>query len=154
MPLFAPVALGQTKPRVVVVGGGPGGGTVARYVAKDAAGAIDVTLIEPQREIHHVLLLQPLCRRVPQLPVDHARLPEGRAGNGVRVVHEWAKSINRDRKHVVLAGGARVPYDRLVIAPGIDLKWDSVPGYSEAAAEIMPHAWKAGRADQRAGRSG
>ena len=46
-PLFAPRALGQAKPRLVVIGGGPGGGTVARYVAKDSAGAIDVTLIEP-----------------------------------------------------------------------------------------------------------
>ena len=55
-----------------------------------------------------------------------------------------AGSIDRDKKTVMLAGGARVPYDRLVIAPGIDLKWDSVPGYSEAAAQIMPHAWKPG----------
>jgi sulfide dehydrogenase [flavocytochrome c] flavoprotein subunit len=62
----------------------------------------------------------------------------------VKVVHEMAASINRDKKKVVLAGGARVPYDRLVIAPGIDIKFDSVPGYSEQATQIMPHAWKAG----------
>ena len=49
-PLFAPAVLGQAKPRLVVVGGGPGGGTVARQVAKDAPGAVDVTLVEPQRE--------------------------------------------------------------------------------------------------------
>src|SRR2546427_14605 len=44
----------------------------------------------------------------------------------------------------LFAGGQRLPYDRLVVAPGIDIKWDSVPGYSEAAAEAMPHAWKPG----------
>jgi sulfide dehydrogenase [flavocytochrome c] flavoprotein subunit len=60
------------------------------------------------------------------------------------VVHEAAAAIDRDKKEVVLAGGQRLPYDRLVVAPGIDIKWDSVPGYSEAAAEAMPHAWKPG----------
>jgi NADH dehydrogenase FAD-containing subunit len=52
-----------------------------------------------------------------------------------------ATSIDRDKKQVAIAGGGSIPYDRLVIAPGIDLKWDSVPGYSEEAAQIMPHAW-------------
>jgi NADPH-dependent 2,4-dienoyl-CoA reductase/sulfur reductase-like enzyme len=55
-----------------------------------------------------------------------------------------ATAVDRDKKEVVLAGGQRLPYDRLVIAPGIDLKYDSVPGYSEEAAQMMPHAWKPG----------
>ncbi len=55
-----------------------------------------------------------------------------------------ATAIDRDKKEVVLGGGQRVAYDRLAVAPGIDIKFDSVPGYSEAAAEIMPHARKAG----------
>src|SRR5262245_34538343 len=50
MPLFAPAALGQAKPRVVAIGGGPGGGTVARQLAKESAGALDITLIEPQQK--------------------------------------------------------------------------------------------------------
>jgi sulfide dehydrogenase [flavocytochrome c] flavoprotein subunit len=48
-PLYAPRAIGQAKPKLVVIGGGPGGGTVARYVNKDSAGAVEVTLIEPQK---------------------------------------------------------------------------------------------------------
>ncbi len=53
-------------------------------------------------------------------------------------------SVDRDKKEVVLSDGSKVPYDRLAVAPGIDLKFDSVPGYSEEAAQIMPHAWKPG----------
>jgi sulfide dehydrogenase [flavocytochrome c] flavoprotein subunit len=47
--LFAPAVLGQAKQKLVVIGGGPGGGTVARYVNKDLKGAVEVTLIEPQK---------------------------------------------------------------------------------------------------------
>ncbi len=55
-----------------------------------------------------------------------------------------AVSIDKDKKTVKLANGTTLPYDRLVIAPGIDIKFDSVPGYSEAVSNIMPHAWKPG----------
>ena len=142
-PLFAPAVLGQAKPRVVVVGGGPGGGTVARYVAKDAAGAIDVTLIEPQREFTTCFFSNVYLggfRSFESITHDYQKV----ARHGVRVVHEWASAINRERRHVVLASGARVPYDRLVIAPGIDLKWDSCRATRKLLPSSMPHAWKAG----------
>ena len=142
-PLYAPRALGQAKPKLVVIGGGPGGGTLARYVNKDAAGAIDVTLIEPQKQFT-TCFFSNLCvggfRSYASITHDYDKAARG----GVRVVNEWASAIDRERKTVRLAGGLRVPYDRLAVAPGIDLKFDSVPGYSEAAAEIMPHAWQAG----------
>lgn len=142
-PLFAPAVLGQAKPRVVVVGGGPGGGTVARYVAKDSNGAVDVTLIEPQKNFTTCFFSNLYVGGFRSFQsITHGY--QNVARSGVRVVHEWARSINRDGKQVVLASGGRVPYDRLVLAPGIDLKWDSVRGYSEAAAETMPHAWKVG----------
>ena len=48
------------------------------------------------------------------------------------------------RRSVTLGNGTRLPYDRLVLSPGIDIRWDGLPGYTEAAAERMPHAWKAG----------
>ena len=59
-----------------------------------------------------------------------------------------AASIDRDKKQVVLAGGQRIPYDRLVVAPGIDIKFDSVPGYSEAAARDHAACLEARRADR------
>lgn len=141
--LYAPSAFGQVKPRLVVIGGGPGGATVARYVAKDSAGAIDVTLIEPS-QLFTTCFFSNLyvggIRDYKSLTHNYNKVKKA----GVKVVHTLANAIDRDKKQVVLAGGARVAYDRLVIAPGIDLKWDSVPGYSEAASQIMPHAWKPG----------
>jgi NADH dehydrogenase FAD-containing subunit len=142
-PLFAPSAFGQAKPKLVVIGGGPGGGTVARYVAKDSNGAVDVTLIEPQKVFTTCFFSNVYVggfRTYESLTHTYDKVRKA----GVKVVHQAATAIDRDKKQVVLADGKRVPYDRLVVAPGIDLKFDSVPGYSEAAAEIMPHAWKAG----------
>ena len=65
----------------------------------------------------------------------------------MRIVPAWASAIDRDKKQIMV-GKQSIPYDRLVIAPGIDLKWDSVPGYSEAASQAMPHAWKPGAQTQ------
>ena len=73
MPAFA-----QAKPKVVVVGGGPGGATVAKYVAKD--GGLDVTLVEPARAVHHLLPLQSLSRRLQDLRVDHPFLRQDHQG--------------------------------------------------------------------------
>jgi sulfide dehydrogenase [flavocytochrome c] flavoprotein subunit len=141
-PLFAPAVLGQGKPKLVVIGGGPGGGTVARYVNKDQKGAIEVTLIEPQKNFTTCFFSNIHVggyRSFESITHGYDKVRQ----EGVKIVHEGAVSIDRDKKQVVLAGGT-VPYDRLVVAPGIDIKFDSVPGYSEAAAEIMPHAWKPG----------
>jgi sulfide dehydrogenase [flavocytochrome c] flavoprotein chain len=143
--LFAPRAFGQAKPRprLVVIGGGPAGGTVARYVNKEAAGSIGVTLIEPLQRFTTCFFSNLFVggfRTVDSLTHGYDKV----RSEGVTVVHEAAASIDRDKKEVALAGGRRLSYDRLVVAPGIDLKWDSVPGYSEAAAEVMPHAWKPG----------
>jgi NADPH-dependent 2,4-dienoyl-CoA reductase/sulfur reductase-like enzyme len=62
----------------------------------------------------------------------------------VKVVTELAASADPKARTVALAGGDKLPYDRLVIAPGVGMKWNAIPGYSEAAAEKMPHAWTGG----------
>ena len=66
------------------------------------------------------------------------------AAAGVETAQQEAVGVNPQPRTVTLADGVRLPYDRLVVAPGIDLRWGSPPGYTEAAAERMPHAWKAG----------
>ena len=142
-PLYAPRAIGQAKPKVVIIGGGPGGGTLARQIQRDAAGAVDITLIEPNREFTTCFFSNIYVGGYRTLQSLTHNYDKVRAA-GISLVHDTAASIDRDKKEVVLGGGQRVAYDRLAVAPGIDLKVDSVPGYSEAAAEIMPHAWKPG----------
>ena len=136
-------AFAQGKPKVVVIGGGPGGATAAKYIAKDSAGAIEVTLVEPTKQFvtcFHSNLYLGGFRNFQSITHSYGALGK----YGVKLAHTTAAAIDKDKKTVRLANGTTLPYDRLVIAPGIDIKFDSVPGYSEAAAEIMPHAWKPG----------
>ena len=137
-------ALAQAKPKLVVVGGGPGGATIAKYVARDSNGAVEVTLVEPLRQFitcFHSNLYLGGFRSWESMVHSYDALA---SKYGVKLVHQAAQAIDRDKKSVRLADGTQLAYDRLVVAPGIDLKFESVPGYSEAAAQIMPHAWKPG----------
>ncbi len=139
----APAVFGAARPNVVVIGGGAGGATAARYIAKDSKGAIHVTLIEPSKRYYTCFFSNLYIggfRDYASIGHSYATL----ATQGVNVVHDWAVSVDRAKKEVVLGSGARVPYDRLIVSPGIDLKYESVPGYSVAAAGVFPHAWKSG----------
>jgi sulfide dehydrogenase [flavocytochrome c] flavoprotein subunit len=139
---FPMPALAQAKPKVVVVGGGPGGATVAKYVAKD--GGIDVTLVEPTRRFttcFHSNLYLGGFRTWESITHSYDKIVKA---YGIKHVRQMAAAVDREKRTVRLAGGTVLPYDRLVIAPGIDIKYDSVPGYSEAASKRMPHAWQAG----------
>ncbi len=132
------------KPRVVVVGGGAGGATAARYLAKDSKGAIDVTLIEASKRYYTCFFSNLYLGGYR----DYETIGHGYEAlafnHGVNVVHDWASSVDTAAKKVMLASGASVGYDKLVLSPGIDLKFDSVEGYSVEAQNVMPHAWKSG----------
>jgi NADPH-dependent 2,4-dienoyl-CoA reductase/sulfur reductase-like enzyme len=142
--LKAPCALGQSKPQLVVIGGGPAGATVAKYVARDAAGAIDVTLVEPSKQ-YASCFFSNLYLGGFRAYEDNVHSYDALASKyGVAIRQQAAAAIDRDRREVKLMDGTSLSYDRLVVCPGIDLKFGSVPGYSEAAAEKMPHAWKGG----------
>ena len=142
--LAAPMVLAQGKPRVVVVGGGAGGATAARYIAKDSDGAVDVTLVEPSRAYYTCFFSNLYLggfRDMDSLGHTYGNLA---SSYGINVVHDWAVGVDRDAKTVSLAGGAVLPYDRLVISPGIDFVPGSVPGWSVEVQNRMPHAYKAG----------
>ena len=64
--------------------------------------------------------------------------------NGVNVVHEWATSVDNGAKTLNLGSGGSISYDKLVLSPGISLKYDSVPNYSPEVQSRMPHAWTSG----------
>ena len=134
----------QARPRVVVVGGGAGGATAARYIAKDAAGAIDVTLIDGSDQFTTCFFSNLYLgdfKSFDEVTHDWGQLV---ANHGITKITAFAEGVDREAKTVTLDNGDVVEYDRLVLSPGIDLKWDSVPGYIEADAEVAPHAWKAG----------
>ena len=143
--LSAPMVLadGHAKPRVVVIGGGAGGATAARYIAKDSKGAIDVTLIEPTRTYYTCFFSNLYLGGFKEIE-DIGHTYGGLAANGVNVVHDWAVGVDRDTKTVTLAGGASVKYDKLILSPGINFVDMSVPGWDISTQNAMPHAYKAG----------
>lgn len=135
------LALGANA-KVVVVGGGTGGATAAGYI-KRLAPSIDVTVIEPNREYYTCYMSNEVIGG--DRALDTIRVSfDGLRARGVQFVHDMATGIDPDKKIVKTAGGQEFPYDRCIVAPGIELLYDKIEGYSEAASEIMPHAWKAG----------
>jgi sulfide dehydrogenase [flavocytochrome c] flavoprotein subunit len=129
--------------RVVVIGGGFAGATCAKYLRR-ADPTIQVTLIERQRNYVTppssnlvAIGLQPLSA----ITFGYDKL---RRNHGVNVVYGNAVSIDPAGRKVALESGESLPYDRLVVAPGIDFKYSALEGYSEQAAAVMPHAWKSG----------
>ena len=146
--LSAPAVLAQGRPRVVVVGGGAGGATAARYIARDSKGTIDVTLVEPSRAYYSCFFSNLYIggfRDFDSIGHSYGALA---ANHSINVVHDWAVSIDRDKRSVSLAGGSSLPYDRLVLSPGIDFRPGSVPGWDLSQQNRMPHAYKAGSQTQ------
>lgn len=148
--LSAPMVMAAAhgRPRVVVIGGGAGGATVARYLAKDSKGAIDVTLVEPTRTYYTCFFSNLYIggfREFSSIGHTYGKLA---ADYGINVVHDWAIGVDRDAKTVTLAGGGVLPYDRLVLSPGIDFKEGAVPGWDITSQQKMPHAYKAGSQTQ------
>lgn len=144
--LSAPMVMGagHGRPKVVVVGGGAGGATVARYLAKDSAGEIDVTLVEPSRHYYTCFFSNLYLggfRSMDSLGHSYGGLA---AEYGINVVHDWAVGVDRDAKTVATAGGHTIPYDRLILSPGIDFVDGAVRGWDVSAQNAMPHAYKGG----------
>lgn len=142
--LSAPMVMASGKPRVVVVGGGAGGATAARYIAKDSKGEIDVTLVEPSRKYYTCFFSNLYIggyRTLSSIGHTYGTLA---AEYGINVVHDWAIDVDRDAKTVSLAGGSVLPYDRLILSPGIDFVDGAVQGWDVTSQNKMPHAYKAG----------
>lgn len=142
--LAAPMVVAQGRPRVVVIGGGAGGATAARYIAKDSDGAIDVTLVEPTRAYYTCFFSNLYLggfREIDSLAHSYGTLA---SDYGINVVRDWAVGVDRDAKTVTLAGGDTLPYDRLILSPGIDFVDGAVSGWDVSAQNAMPHAYKGG----------
>lgn len=138
--LATPLLAQGAAPNVVVIGGGFGGATVARALR---AGGIAVTLVEPRA----TYVACPFSNAViaGMRPMEAQLFGyDALRRDGITVIHAAATAVDAASRRVVLSDAVALPYDRLVLSPGVDLRYDAIPGYGEAASAAMPHAWEAG----------
>jgi sulfide dehydrogenase [flavocytochrome c] flavoprotein chain len=134
-----------SKAKVVVIGGGYGGATAAKYVRMLSDYKIDVVLIEPNASFVSCPISNLVIGGSRQL-ADVTTPYDGLSKNhGVKVVRDMASSIDTAKKSVLLAGGATIAYDKLIVSPGIDMNFAAIEGLAAASqsGQIL-QAWKAG----------
>jgi sulfide dehydrogenase [flavocytochrome c] flavoprotein chain len=135
-------SLAQSAARVIVIGGGFGGASCARALRRIDP-KLNVTLIEPNRIFTACPFSNEVIAGLRDIEAQQFTYDKIIA-EGVSVVAQAAAKVDAQARVVGLSDGSSLTYDRLVLAPGIDLRFDALPGYSEAAAEKMPHAWHGG----------
>lgn len=140
--LMARPAIARAAAKIVVIGGGAGGATVAGTL-KTLLPELDVTLIEPHAKYTSCFFSNAYIGGFYEFG-DLTHGYDGLTALGVNIVHERAEKIDTLKKTVDLKGSSQLTYDRLVVAPGIDFKWSAIDGYSPNSAETMPHAWRGG----------
>lgn len=132
----------QSTGRVVVVGGGFGGAACARAL-KRAQGDLQVILIEPNAIFTSCPFSNEVIaglRDIEAQQFGHDKL----ADEGVTLINQAVTTIEPQQRSIMTADGVALPFDRLVLSPGIDFHFEALPGYDDTASEKMPHAWKAG----------
>lgn len=142
--LTARQARAAAPARVVVIGGGYGGATAARYLRVWSGNAIDVTLVEPDASFVSCPLSNLVIaggRGMADITRPYDMLA---SRHGVRIVRDTATAIDADRRTVRLAGGSTLPYDRLVLSPGVEMQTSAIPGLAGPGGDQILHAWKAG----------
>jgi sulfide dehydrogenase [flavocytochrome c] flavoprotein subunit len=132
----------QAAARIIVIGGGFGGAACARALRRIDA-KLQVTLVEPNKVFTACPFSNEVIAGLREIEAQQFNYDKIVA-EGVSVIAQAAVKIDPQARTVGLADGTSLAYDRLVLAPGIDLKFDALPGYDEATAATMPHAWKAG----------
>jgi sulfide dehydrogenase [flavocytochrome c] flavoprotein subunit len=135
-------AIAQGAAQVVIIGGGFAGSTCARQL-KRIDPKINVTLVETNPTFTACPFSNAVLAGFRDLDAQQFTY-EKIAAAGVMLAEAGATAVEPQSRKVSLADGQALAYDRLVLAPGIDISWNALPGYNEAAAEQMPHAWKAG----------
>ena len=127
---------------VVVIGGGIGGATAAKYI-RMADPSVEVTLIEVNKTYHTCFLSNEILggvRDIKSIAFGYG----GLAKHGINVIHDLVTAIEPDSRKVKIKSGKTLTYDACIVAPGISFNWDAIEGYDAKVAEKIPHAWKAG----------
>ncbi len=131
--------------RVVVVGGGYGGATVAKYLRMWSGGSVDVTLIEPNAEFISCPMSNLVLggsKRIADVTVSYANLAKRW---GVTIVRDTAVAVDADKRTLRLAGGQTLAYDRLILSPGVEFLYDQLASlHTPAGTGRVLHSWKAG----------
>ncbi|MDY6979709.1 MAG: FAD/NAD(P)-binding oxidoreductase, partial [Pseudomonadota bacterium] len=128
--------------RVVIIGGGFGGATCAKYLQRFDPN-LDITLVEPKQKFVTCPFSNLVLGGMREIDsISHSY--QAHEQRGIKVVHAMAREIDPAGKKVTLNNGSTLEYDRLVVSPGIDFRWEDVEGMSEADVENLPHAWNGG----------
>jgi sulfide dehydrogenase [flavocytochrome c] flavoprotein chain len=139
---YSPFAIGGASKKVVVVGGGIGGCTAAKYI-RLMDPSVEVTLIEPKSKYHTGFMSNEVIsgeRTLDSIGFGY----DGLKAHGVTVVTDRVSAIDAEKRVVTTEGGKSFEYDRCVVSPGISYKWDAYEGYGEDVIEQIPHAWDGG----------
>ncbi|HEX9534067.1 MAG TPA: FCSD flavin-binding domain-containing protein [Stellaceae bacterium] len=136
------LSLGQARLRIVVIGGGFGGTTCARALRR-ADPQFEVKLVEPNPTFTACPFSNAVIAGLRGMAAQRFGYDAIRAA-GIAVAQDQATAVDPQARRVSLRGGSALDYDRLILAPGIAIRWDALPGYDETAAAVMPHAWLAG----------
>jgi sulfide dehydrogenase [flavocytochrome c] flavoprotein subunit len=136
---------GGSGPHVVVIGGGYGGATAAKYTRLFSEGKVRVTLIEPNAQFISCPISNLVIGGIKQMADITVPYDNLEKRHGVKIVRDRATSIDPAKRVVKLAGGSEISYDRLIVSPGIDFMWETLPGMNKPGAQDkVLHAWKAG----------
>src|SRR3712207_282901 len=133
-------AAAQSAQRIIVVGGGFGGATCVRELKRRG---LAVTLVEASAVYTACPLSNAVLAGLRPIETQQFKLDAVGKG-GIDIIRQRATHVDPQVRRVVLEDGSSLDYDRLVLSPGVDIRFDALPGYDEAAAVAMPHAWKAG----------
>lgn len=137
---LTPRAFARAVPKVVIIGGGFGGATAARTL-KATAPNVDVTLIETNSVYHSCPMSNLVITGTRNAKLQLYRYDALKA-EGIEVVKDWAETVDAQARTVTTKDGLKLAYDRLILSPGIAMRWNAIQGYGTGAAARFPHAWK------------
>lgn len=140
---FPQIARGA-RPRIVIIGAGAGGATVARRLANDSGGLLEIIVVEPRTDYYSCFFSNLYLADLYAYEALRHSYDQIKGYEDIVMIHDRAIAVDRASRSVKLASGGALSYDRLVLSPGIMPAYDRIPGYSSAALEVMPHAWETG----------